>query len=186
MAKIMKDGKPSTSFSRQDREWVKSMGGGGGGGDITVEALTVTENGTYTAEEGKAYSPVTVNVPGFLGTSDATITLSFTFPEGAEGFTPQNTLISWACYLNSTGNPYISGNAIPYGTDEVHVPYTTERASTLYNLDLIALSPEQDPNNFQMDINNSTYSGGITLNSGEDYPVVTGDGHIDVVLNFYD
>lgn len=38
-------------------------GGGEGGGDITVEALSVTENGTYTAESGKAYSPVTVNVP---------------------------------------------------------------------------------------------------------------------------
>lgn len=35
----------------------------GGGGDITVEALSVTENGTYTASSGKAYSPVTVNVP---------------------------------------------------------------------------------------------------------------------------
>jgi len=32
-----------------------------GGGGPTVEALNVTENGTY-AEEGKAYSPVTVNV----------------------------------------------------------------------------------------------------------------------------
>lgn len=32
-----------------------------GGGDVTVEALTVTENGTYQ-EEGKAYSPVNVNV----------------------------------------------------------------------------------------------------------------------------
>ena len=38
-------------------------GGGEGGGDITVEALSVTANGTYTAESGKAYSPVTVNVP---------------------------------------------------------------------------------------------------------------------------
>lgn len=44
-------------------------GGGSGGGDggdsssITVEELTVTENGTYTAEEGKAYSPVRVSVP---------------------------------------------------------------------------------------------------------------------------
>ena len=38
-------------------------GGGEGGGDITVEALSVTENGTYTAPSGKAYSPVTVNVP---------------------------------------------------------------------------------------------------------------------------
>lgn len=36
---------------------------GGGGGGVTVEALSVTENGTYS-EEGKAYSPVTVNVAG--------------------------------------------------------------------------------------------------------------------------
>lgn len=37
---------------------------GGGGGSITVEALSVTTNGTYTAPTGKAYSPVTVNVSG--------------------------------------------------------------------------------------------------------------------------
>ena len=35
---------------------------GGGGGDITVESLSVTENGTYTAPQGKAYTPVTVEV----------------------------------------------------------------------------------------------------------------------------
>ena len=29
---------------------------------ITVEALNVTTDGTYTAETGKAYSPVTVSV----------------------------------------------------------------------------------------------------------------------------
>ena len=34
-----------------------------GGGSVTVEALNVTENGVYTAPSGKAYSPVTVNVP---------------------------------------------------------------------------------------------------------------------------
>ena len=34
----------------------------GEGGDITVEPLSVTANGTYTAPNGKAYSPVTVNV----------------------------------------------------------------------------------------------------------------------------
>lgn len=37
-------------------------GSGGGGGGVTVEQLNVTANGTYTAEEGKAYSPVVVNV----------------------------------------------------------------------------------------------------------------------------
>lgn len=36
----------------------------GGGGNIIVEALSVTQNGTYTAPTGKAYSPVTVNVSG--------------------------------------------------------------------------------------------------------------------------
>lgn len=36
----------------------------GGGGGVTVEALTATENKTYTAPSGKAYSPVTVNVSG--------------------------------------------------------------------------------------------------------------------------
>ena len=36
----------------------------GGGASVTVEALTATENKTYTAPEGKAYSPVTVNVSG--------------------------------------------------------------------------------------------------------------------------
>lgn len=51
-----------------------SDGGGEGGGDITVEALSVTENGTYTAEEGKAYSPVTVNVPSDFSSATVTIT----------------------------------------------------------------------------------------------------------------
>lgn len=47
--------------------------GGGGGGDITVEALTATENKTYTAPSGKAYSPVTVAVPEkTLGTKTIT------------------------------------------------------------------------------------------------------------------
>lgn len=37
--------------------------GGGGGGDIDVDSLTVTENGTYSASSGHAYSPVVVSVP---------------------------------------------------------------------------------------------------------------------------
>ena len=36
----------------------------GGGSSINVEPLNVTENDTYTAPEGKAYSPVTVDVAG--------------------------------------------------------------------------------------------------------------------------
>ena len=36
----------------------------GGGSSVTVEALSVTENGTYTAPTGKAYSPISVSVSG--------------------------------------------------------------------------------------------------------------------------
>lgn len=36
---------------------------GGGSSGITVEPITITQNGTTTAPSGKAYSPITVNVP---------------------------------------------------------------------------------------------------------------------------
>lgn len=42
----------------------EKLGGGGGGSSVTVEELSVTQNGTYTAPTGKAYSPVNVNVSG--------------------------------------------------------------------------------------------------------------------------
>lgn len=44
---------------------------------ITVESLSVTQNGTYTAPTGKAYSPVTVNVSGGGGNSSYTLIDSF-------------------------------------------------------------------------------------------------------------
>ena len=40
-----------------------TSGGGGGGSGITVERITISQNGTTTAPSGKAYSPITVNVP---------------------------------------------------------------------------------------------------------------------------
>lgn len=52
--------------------------GSGGGGGITVEALSVTQNGTYTAPTGKAYSPVTVNVSGGGGGASNVVTGTFT------------------------------------------------------------------------------------------------------------
>lgn len=48
---------------------------GGGGSEPTIEALSVTENGTYTAPSGvDGYSPVTVNVPGITPTGTISIT----------------------------------------------------------------------------------------------------------------
>ena len=71
-----------------DAQGVKTEGLASGGG-VDVEALSVTQNGTYTAPTGKAYSPVTVNVSGgasnvvtgtFKGTTTGTamdITLNY-------------------------------------------------------------------------------------------------------------
>lgn len=77
------DGLPATDLSRMNREWIKAVveeAGGGSGGDIEVEAATFTENGTFTAPEGKAYSPVIVNVPtggsGFPATLINTLTMA--------------------------------------------------------------------------------------------------------------
>lgn len=50
--------------------YIAGKNAGGGGGDITVEPLSATENNTYTAPRGKAYSPVTVAVPNSYSAAD--------------------------------------------------------------------------------------------------------------------
>lgn len=50
--------------------WIEITTSGGGSGGVEVESLSVTKNGTYTAEEGKAYSPVNVNVPNTYAAGD--------------------------------------------------------------------------------------------------------------------
>ena len=45
-----------------DKTFAEATAGGGSSG-ITVEPITITQNGTTTAPSGKAYSPITVNVP---------------------------------------------------------------------------------------------------------------------------
>ena len=64
----------------QNREYLNKIVNGGGGGSVTVEAVTFTDNGTYTADAGKAWSPVTVNVASDF--SMAEVTLNLTMPEG--------------------------------------------------------------------------------------------------------
>ena len=65
-----------------DDSLLEIISSGGGGSSVTVESLTVTQNNTYTAPSGKAYSPVVVNVTPNLqsktniipGTHDITVT----------------------------------------------------------------------------------------------------------------
>ena len=64
--KTLKDLLKPTGFDcpeeLQDKTFAEATSGGGGSG-ITVEPITITQNGTTTAPSGKAYSPITVNVP---------------------------------------------------------------------------------------------------------------------------
>lgn len=50
-------------FDAENKIWIEQEGTPVGP-SITVESITITENGTTTAPSGKAYSSVTVNVPG--------------------------------------------------------------------------------------------------------------------------
>lgn len=62
---IEAEGIPSVSVETSDSSIPRKpifLEGGPGPEPITVIALNVTENGTYSAPEGSAYSPVTVNV----------------------------------------------------------------------------------------------------------------------------
>lgn len=50
-------------ITREEMFLSKISGGGSGGGNVVIQPLTITENGTYTAEDGvDGYSPVTVEV----------------------------------------------------------------------------------------------------------------------------
>ena len=46
-----------------NKKYLDRMGNPNYGSSIEIESLSVTENGTYTAQENKAYTPVSVNVP---------------------------------------------------------------------------------------------------------------------------
>ena len=61
---ISSTGTNDGGYFHQPGYYQLTFGYGGEPTPITVEALTVTTNGTYTAPTGKAYSPVNVNVSG--------------------------------------------------------------------------------------------------------------------------
>lgn len=68
--------KPITRIERYLHEIIEQ-----GGSVTSIVPLTVTENGEY-AEEGKAYSPVTVDVPTGGGGASNIVTGTFTASEG--------------------------------------------------------------------------------------------------------
>lgn len=73
-----------------------------GGGGVEVEPLSVTENGTYTADEGTAFSPVTVNVPTIINEPlSVTENGTYTAPQGS-GYSPVTVNVSGEDILDNT------------------------------------------------------------------------------------
>lgn len=87
---------PATNVNTEDNNLPKKCVQLSGGPSIEVEALSVTENGTYTAPEGKAYTPVTVevpDVPAVLETLSVTENGTYTPEQGVDGFNEVNVNI---------------------------------------------------------------------------------------------
>lgn len=62
-------------FDKEHKTWYEMPeSGGGGGSSVSVEPITIEENGTTTAPDGVAYSPVTVNIQPNLQEKSVTIT----------------------------------------------------------------------------------------------------------------
>ena len=78
LAKIAgQDVETPTPITREDMylDFIAEHGSGG----VEAEPLSVTENGTYTAEEGKAFDPVEVNVQPALKEKSVTSSYKFIF-----------------------------------------------------------------------------------------------------------
>lgn len=78
--------KTGSSATMTPAQMATEIGSISGGSSITVEPLTVTQNGTQTAPSGKAYSPVTVNVPQPSGTKNITISQNGTTTENVKNY----------------------------------------------------------------------------------------------------
>lgn len=155
----------------------------GGGGDITVESLSVTQNGTYTAPQGKAYTPVTVSVQppenSYQLKSITTPTSLATFNASAM---PMPTLKALITAKQASGTPSPS-NPLPIsGWDEVKVLRTGKNLL--------------DPNNLEQGSFNSTTGAhtsstrrvrtktGILLDRGS--YVVSTSANLEIIYYVYD
>lgn len=143
---------------KKDVDILGVVGSYEGGGDVTVEALSVTENGTYS-EEGKAYSPVTVNVASLIPLKTVTVTAHY----DETGATPTN----------------ITGAQIPLYIDDKNIAQLNYEDSTglpvsmLGNINSIKIPVYNDPDgksiaDLYFGDNDNTYSvAEFTINSGD-------------------
>ena len=88
--------------------WQKKLADLAAAHRVEIEELTVTENGTYS-EEGKAYSPVVVNVSGGASTPHS---INCFLADGSSNLTPLNGYVESAVINEEAGEWVPSGTEI--------------------------------------------------------------------------
>ena len=127
---------------------------GEAGGDITVESLSVTQNGTYS-EEGKAYSPVTVEVSppedSYQLKSITTPTSLATFNASAMPMPTLKASIKAKQDLHGYDKPWVGGagkNKLPMTVDKIKEANTSGTWSgNTYTYRNVAYTLETDDDN---------------------------------------
>ena len=125
----------------QDQDGYLVLSPDGGGGSVTVEPLSVTQNGTYTASSGTAYSPVTVNVSGGGGGDsgymsdpirffdyDGTLVASYTSVPSSLPSVPTHTGLTSGTWNHTLQQITTQFNAV--GTCDVGANYETSSGKT--------------------------------------------------------
>lgn len=118
------DTTPNIDPATRKEALLKVIAEQGGGSSVEVEPLSVTENGTYTAEQGKAYNPVSVDVfqfqtiAGGFGEAFAT---PYTRPPSVYDKVPEHiTIAAPNCMtLNSFALQYTAQDLYCLGIKEV-------------------------------------------------------------------
>ena len=104
-------GKNGSTTTYKPSEMAAAITAISGGGEPTIEALSITANGTYTAPDGvDGYSPVTVNVPQDGGLPESAFVISencdYRFANGG-----------WDWFIENYGNEITTNNI--YSTDHM-------------------------------------------------------------------
>lgn len=113
--------------------WLKQIAENGGGGGATVEELSVTDNGTYTAPQGKAYSPVNVSVPASAVVS-GTKSITTNGTTDVTNYANANVAVPASAVVSGTKSITANGTGIDvtdYAAVDVAVPTGTTPTGTV-------------------------------------------------------
>lgn len=124
-------GKNGTTDTYKPSEMAAAITAISGGGEPTIEALSITANGTYTAPDGvDGYSPVTVNVPQDGGPPDSDFVLS-----GDLSYWDYNG--EWDSFIEAYINKWSTSNIV----DASYMFYHTKLTSIPFDINLSSSYP---------------------------------------------